>query len=93
MQTLQIQYPDGFEQAIGLTAEELEYQIKLMASLKMFELGKISSGKAAQLLGTTRVDFFDICGRYKVSLFNYSPEEFKRQLELDLKTIQDFTTK
>ncbi|MBP7282869.1 MAG: UPF0175 family protein, partial [Leptospiraceae bacterium] len=62
-------------------------------SLKMFELGKISSGKAAQLLGTTRVDFFDICGRYKVSLFNYSPEEFKRQLELDLKTIQDFTTK
>lgn len=27
MQTLQIQYPDGFELAIGLTAEEMEYQI------------------------------------------------------------------
>lgn len=91
MQTLQIQYPDGFELAVGITPEELEYQIKLMAALKMFELGKISSGKAAELLGTTRVDFFTICGRYKISLFNYSPDELKRELELDLKSLQEFS--
>jgi predicted HTH domain antitoxin len=89
MQTLQIQYPDGFEQSVGLTSEELEYQIRLMASLKMFELGKISSGKAAELLGTTRVDFFNICGRYKVSIFNYSPDELKKELQADLKTLQE----
>ncbi len=73
---------------VGLTSEELEYQIKLMASLKMFELGKISSGKAAELLGTTRVDFFNICSRYRVSVFNYPPGELKKELEADLKTIQ-----
>ena len=91
MKTLQINYPNGFEHAVGLTLEELEYQIRLMASLKMFELGKISSGKAAELLGTTRIDFFNICSRYKVSIFNYSTEDLKIELESDLKKLQQFS--
>jgi predicted HTH domain antitoxin len=31
-----------------------------MAALKMFELGKISSGKAAELAGMSRSDFFAV---------------------------------
>jgi predicted HTH domain antitoxin len=42
-----------------------------MAALKMFELGKISSGKAAELAGMLRVEFLETCGRYRVSVFNY----------------------
>ncbi len=49
MQTdeLRIKYPRGFELAVQMTKEEMEQHIRLMAALKMFELGKISSGKAA----------------------------------------------
>jgi predicted HTH domain antitoxin len=42
-----------------------------MAALKLFELGKISSGKAAELAGMSRVEFLEVCGRYRVSVFNY----------------------
>ena len=78
-----VKYPEDFELAVQTTPEELEAQIRLMAALKMFELGKISSGKAAQLAGLSRVEFFEMCGRYRVSVFNYPPEELERELQAD----------
>jgi hypothetical protein len=54
--TLTIEYPEGLEMAVSMTKEELEAQIPLMAALKMFELGKLSSGKVAELAGISRVE-------------------------------------
>jgi predicted HTH domain antitoxin len=84
---LTIRYPAGLERAIHLTKEEMEQHLRLMAALKMFELGKISSGKAAELAGMSRVEFFEACGRYHVSLLNYSEEELQRELQADLAII------
>lgn len=83
---LKIKYPSGFELAVHMTKEEMEHHIRLMASLKMFELGKVSSGKAAQLAGMTRVEFLETCGRYRVSVFNYPLEEVEREIRKDLET-------
>jgi predicted HTH domain antitoxin len=88
---LTIRYPAGLERAIHLTKEEMEQHLRLMAALKMFELGKISSGKAAELAGMSRVEFFEACGRYRVSLFNYSEEELQGELQADLATIDKVT--
>lgn len=81
---LTIRYPGGFEHAIHMTKDETEQHIRLMAALKMFELGKISSGKAAELAGMSRVDFLDTCGKYRVSVFNYPPEELEEELKGDI---------
>jgi len=83
---LKIKYPSGFELAVHMTKEEMEHHIRLMASLKMFELGKVSSGKAAQLAGMSRVEFLETCGRYRVSAFNYPLEEVEREIRKDLET-------
>lgn len=88
MSELTLKYPDNFEIAVQTTAEELEAQIRLMAALKMFELGKLSSGKAAELANIPRVEFFEICGRYRVSIFNYPYEEIEAELKTDLETIK-----
>jgi len=88
MHTLTLNYPEGFEQAVHLTPAELTDQIRLMAALKMFELGKVSSGKAAELAGLSRVEFFDMCGRYHVSLFNYAPDELEAELAADVAAAQ-----
>jgi predicted HTH domain antitoxin len=55
-----------------------------MAALKMFELGKVSSGKAAELAGMLRIEFLETCGRYRISPFNYSPEAAEEELKRDL---------
>jgi predicted HTH domain antitoxin len=77
--------PENFEMALHLTRSELDHHLRLMAALKTFELGQVSSGKAAELAGMSRVDFLHTCGRYKVSVFNVPPdeaaEEIRRELE------------
>ena len=87
MKALAATYPDNFELAVSTTSEEFEAQVRLMAALKMFELGKLSSGKAAELAGMSRVEFFEMCGRYRVSIFNYSPEDLESELQRDGETL------
>ena len=82
-----MKYPSGFELAVHMNKEEMEEYIRLMAALKMFELGKISSGKAAQLAGMSRVEFLEACGKYRVSIFNYPPEEAEQEIKKDLETL------
>lgn len=86
IEELRIKYPAGFEQAVHLTKDEMEQHIRLMAALKMFELGKISSGKAAELAGMSRIEFFEACGRYHVSVFNYPAEELEDEIKKDIET-------
>lgn len=88
MSELTLKYPPEFENAVHLTKDELEAHIKLMAALKMFELGKISSGKAAEFAGMSRVDFLEACGRYKVSVFNYSVDELEKELTSDSRALK-----
>jgi predicted HTH domain antitoxin len=85
---LRIKYPAGFEMAVHLTKFEMEQHLCLMAALKMFELGKVSSGKAAELAGLSRTEFFEVCGKYKVSIFNYTDDEIASELDAELAVIQ-----
>lgn len=70
--------------AVLMTRAELDHHLRLMAALKMFELGQISSGKAAEFTGMSRVDFLETCGRYGVSVFNYPPEELEAEIRREL---------
>jgi predicted HTH domain antitoxin len=89
MKQITLEYPEDLELAVQTTPEELHAQILLMAALKMFELGKLSSGKAAELAGMSRVAFLEECGRYRVSVFNYPPEELEAELQADLAAAQN----
>lgn len=80
---LRIKYPSGFEHSVHMTKGEMEQHIRLMAALKMFELGKVSSGKAAELAGMSRPEFLEECGRYRVSAFNYPNEEVEQEIQKD----------
>jgi len=77
--------PENFESTIEMTRAELDHHLRLMAALKMFELGQISTGKAAELIGISRVDFLQTCGRYRVSAFNYPPDEIEAEIRSQLK--------
>ena len=83
--------PAELETALHLTRQELEPHIRLMAALKMFELGKLSSGNAAEFAGVSRAEFFELCGRYRVSVFNYPDDEVPGELSAELTTLKSLT--
>ncbi len=55
-------------------------EIKRLALVKLFELGKIPSGKAAQILEITRIAFFDVLARYGVDVNNDVDEESLKEV-------------
>lgn len=41
-------------------------EMRILAAIKLFELGRLSSGRAAELAGMTRVEFLGSLSRYHV---------------------------
>jgi len=54
MKQITIDCPDGLLVALGVTAELFEHEAKLALAAKLFELGRLSSGKAVRLAGMDR---------------------------------------
>lgn len=44
-------------------------ELRILAAVKLYELGRLSSGRAAELAGMARVEFLLELGRYKVFPF------------------------
>ncbi len=44
-------------------------ELQVLAAIKLYELGRLSSGRAAELAGMSRVEFLLSLGRYKVFPF------------------------
>jgi predicted HTH domain antitoxin len=44
-------------------------ELRILAAVKLYELGRLSSGRAAELAGMPRVEFLLTLGRYKVFPF------------------------
>ena len=85
---LTVDYPDSIAEAVKTTQEEFKAQILLMAALKLFELGKLSSGKAAELAGLSRTEFLEMCGRYRIPAYNYPDEEIEIELRTDVEAMR-----
>jgi len=78
---INIPYPESLANSLKLNNKDFEKEIKMTSLVKLFELGKISSGTAAKVLGISRLDFLDSVAKYKVSLFNFSdPEELNNDV-------------
>ncbi len=41
-------------------------ELRILAAVKLYEMGRLSSGRAAELAGMPRVEFLLTLGRYKV---------------------------
>ncbi len=66
--TISISYPESLANSLRLNAVDFEREIKIISMIKLFEIGKVSSGTAANVLGVNRVDFLDLLSKYQVSL-------------------------
>ena len=65
---IHIEYPESLANSLRLSGKEFEYEMKTSSLVKLFELGKVSSGTAAKVLGLTRLDFLELLAKYKVSV-------------------------
>ncbi len=61
-----IEVPEQVLLAEKTDAASFARELPILAAVKLYELGRLSSGRAAQLAGVSRVEFLMLLERYKV---------------------------
>ncbi len=66
MNALQIEYPESWPAAAGSSAERFEGEARMALAMKLFEMGRLTSGQSAQLAGVSRGVFLLTCPQWNV---------------------------
>jgi predicted HTH domain antitoxin len=78
--TLTIEYGDDVLLALGLSPEQFSEEAKLLVAVKLYELGRLSSGAAARLAGIPKPLFLTKLADYGVDSFRLTEEELRQDL-------------
>ncbi len=71
--TLELKLPDSVQLS--------EFEIKMTLAAKLYEDGTLSGGQAAEMVGISKREFLENLGKYGVSIFGYTAEELREDLE------------
>lgn len=77
---LRIPYDDAVLLASGQNQQEFEKEARFLLAAKLFDLGRLSSGKAAELCGMGRVDFLFSLERAGVSAIQLREEDLEAEV-------------
>lgn len=82
MSEILIQIPDDMIVTLKCSPKEIGDEIRMLAAVKIYEMGRLSSGAAARIVGTSRVLFLSRLKDYNVSALSLTQKEFIREAEI-----------
>jgi predicted HTH domain antitoxin len=78
---INVAIPQELAFALKMQEPELAREILRLSVVKLYEMGKLSSGMAAQLLGIARLSFLELAAEYQVSILgNPNPIQLQQDL-------------
>jgi predicted HTH domain antitoxin len=80
--TLHIDYDETLLKALKLSEAEFDREAKFLLAAKLYELGRVSSGKAAAFCGMGRVEFLLSLSRIGVNASNLEEDALDEESPL-----------
>lgn len=63
--------------SITVPASVTEEEAKLFLALKLFEIGRLSAGQAAELAGYSKRTFLELLGKHGIAWLDYPADELQ----------------
>jgi predicted HTH domain antitoxin len=79
MKTMTIKYPESVLATLNLSPEIFEQEAKTALAVKLYEMGRLTSGQAAALVGLPRVAFLLSCSRFGTATVEWDQEELEAE--------------
>lgn len=79
--SLTIDYGDDLLAGLGLSPDEFSEEAKFLLAAKLYELGRATSGQAADLCNRSRIEFLLSLPRAGVPISNLRPEDAAAELD------------
>jgi predicted HTH domain antitoxin len=83
MHTLSIPYASDLLVTSGKSPKALEEELRFLLAVKLFELHRLSLGKAAKFCGMAKLRFMFELGRLKVPVINLDEDQIADELRDD----------
>ena len=80
MRSLTIDYGEEVLLALGLSPDQFREEAKILIAVKLYEMGRLSTGAAAKLAGVPKPLFLTKLADYGVATFDLSDEELRRDM-------------
>ena len=71
--TVELKLPDSVKLS--------DFDIRMTLAAKLYEMGTLSGGQAAELAGLSTRAFLELLGKYGVSVFGYEADEVDEDLK------------
>lgn len=75
-----ITYPRGFPQMLKMSDREFVAEMRFLAAAKLYELGRLTAGKAAQLADMPRLEFLARLAGFGVPAINLRDEQIEVEI-------------
>ncbi len=82
MSLIQFKIPDETLLALKVSHELIGGELRMLAAMKLYELGRLSSGAAAGLAGVPRVLFLSRLADYGVDTFRLTEDQLREEATL-----------
>ena len=78
--SLTIDYGDEVLLALGLSPDQFREEAKILIAVKLYEMGRLSTGAAAKFADVPKPLFLTQLADYGVETFDLSDEELRRDM-------------